>query len=60
MKRGIRFGRKRKLAAHHVLEALARRARGETLASIATSYGVAPSMICRLRSKADGRAEQRK
>ena len=48
MAMGIRFGRKRKLNDYQRREAMKRRANGETLASIAKSYGVAISMISRL------------
>ena len=46
---GVKFGRPRKLSDYQRAEAVKRRARGdETLTAIAKSYGVAPSMICRL------------
>jgi DNA invertase Pin-like site-specific DNA recombinase len=38
--RGVRFGRKPKLTAHQVQEALARRQAGEALAEIGRSYNV--------------------
>jgi DNA invertase Pin-like site-specific DNA recombinase len=41
--RGVRFGRKPKLTAHQVQEALARRERGEALAEIGRSYNVSHS-----------------
>jgi DNA invertase Pin-like site-specific DNA recombinase len=46
--RGVRFGRKPTLTAHQQQEALARRARGETLVDIARSYAVSHSTISRL------------
>jgi DNA invertase Pin-like site-specific DNA recombinase len=46
--RGIRFGRKPKLAVHQRVEALARRAAGEALADIGRSYNVSHSTISRL------------
>jgi DNA invertase Pin-like site-specific DNA recombinase len=46
--RGIKFGRKPKLTKHQQSEALARRAAGETLTAIATSYNVSYMTICRL------------
>jgi DNA invertase Pin-like site-specific DNA recombinase len=48
MAAGIKFGRKRKLSDCQRAEAIKRRAAGETLASIAKSYGVDISMISRL------------
>jgi DNA invertase Pin-like site-specific DNA recombinase len=48
MAKGVKFGRKRKLSDYQRAEAIKRRAAGETLASIAKSYGVAISMISRL------------
>jgi DNA invertase Pin-like site-specific DNA recombinase len=45
---GVKFGRKRKLSDYQRAEAVKRRDAGETLASIAKSYGVAISMISRL------------
>jgi DNA invertase Pin-like site-specific DNA recombinase len=45
---GVKFGRKRKLSDYQRAEAVKRRDVGETLASIAKSYGVATSMISRL------------
>jgi hypothetical protein len=48
---GVRFGRKLKLSPEQRLEAVARRAAGETLMSIADSYGVHFSMISRLPSQ---------
>jgi len=44
----IKFGRKRKLSDYQRAEAIKRRAAGETLASIAKSYGVHLAMISRL------------
>jgi DNA invertase Pin-like site-specific DNA recombinase len=46
--RGVRFGRKRKLTAHQVQEALTRRQAGEALAEIGRSYNVSHSTISRL------------
>ena len=48
MAEGVKFGRKRKLSDYQRAEAVKRRAAGETLTSIAKSYGVAISMISRL------------
>ncbi len=48
MAAGVKFGRKPKLSTYQRTEALKRRAVGETLTSIAKSYGVAISMILRL------------
>ena len=48
MAAGVKFGRKRKLTDYQRAEAVKRRAAGETLASIAKSYGVDISMISRL------------
>jgi DNA invertase Pin-like site-specific DNA recombinase len=48
MANGVKFGRKRKLSDYQRAEAIKRRAAGETLASIARSYGVDLSMISRL------------
>lgn len=48
MANGVKFGRKRKLSDYQRNEAIKRRSDGETLASIAKSYGVAISMISRL------------
>ncbi len=47
--RGVRLGRKPKLTAHQVREALARREAGESLTEIARSYAVSHSTISRLR-----------
>jgi DNA invertase Pin-like site-specific DNA recombinase len=52
MAAGVKFGRKRKLSDYQRVEALKRRAAGETLAAIAKSYGVDISMISRLQWKA--------
>jgi DNA invertase Pin-like site-specific DNA recombinase len=49
MANGVKFGRKPKLSDYQRIEALKRRATGETLASIARSYAVDISMISRLR-----------
>lgn len=48
MAAGVKFGRKPKLSPYQRKEALKRRAKGETLASIAKSYAVDISMISRL------------
>jgi DNA invertase Pin-like site-specific DNA recombinase len=48
MAAGVKFGRKRKLSDYQRAEAIKRRAAGETLASIAKSYGVHLAMISRL------------
>jgi DNA invertase Pin-like site-specific DNA recombinase len=48
MAAGVKFGRKRKLSDYQRAEAIKRRSKGETLAAIAKSYGVAISMISRL------------
>jgi DNA invertase Pin-like site-specific DNA recombinase len=48
MARGVRFGRKPKLSAFQITEALARREAGEALADIGRSYGVSHSTISRL------------
>jgi DNA invertase Pin-like site-specific DNA recombinase len=48
MAAGVRFGRKRKLSDFQRVEAIRRRAAGESLAEIAKSYAVSESMICRL------------
>ncbi|MGA8699574.1 MAG: hypothetical protein WB689_38275 [Xanthobacteraceae bacterium] len=45
MAAGVKFGRKRKLSDYQRAEAIKRRAAGETLASIAKSYGVHLAMI---------------
>ena len=45
---GVKFGRKPKLSDYQRAEAIKRRAAGETLASIAKSYGVHVTMISRL------------
>jgi len=44
----VRFGRKPKLTAHQVREALARKASGEALAEIGRSFNVSHSTISRL------------
>ena len=41
--RGVRFGRKPKLTAHQIAEAMARRANGEALADIGRSFNVSHS-----------------
>jgi DNA invertase Pin-like site-specific DNA recombinase len=48
--RGVRFGRKPKLTMHQRQEALARRANGEALVEIASSYAVSHSTISRLHA----------
>jgi DNA invertase Pin-like site-specific DNA recombinase len=48
MAAGVKFGRKPKLSPYQRAEAIKRRAAGETLTSIARSYGVAISMISRM------------
>lgn len=48
MARGVRFGRKSKLTAHQVAEALSRREAGEALTEIGRSYNVSHSTISRL------------
>ena len=48
--RGIRLGRKPKLTAHQIREALARREAGEPLTEIGRSYNVSHSTISRLRA----------
>jgi DNA invertase Pin-like site-specific DNA recombinase len=48
MDRGVKFGRKPKLTAHQIAEALARRANGEGLVEIGRSYNVSHSTISRL------------
>src|SRR5215472_281062 len=48
MAAGVKFGCKRKLSDYQRAEAIKRRAAGETLTSIAKSYGVDISMISRL------------
>jgi hypothetical protein len=45
MAAGVKFGRKRKLSDYQRDDAVKRRAAGETLASIAKSYGVHLAMI---------------
>jgi DNA invertase Pin-like site-specific DNA recombinase len=46
--RGVKFGRKPALTAHQRSEALARRARGESLVEIARTFNVSHSTISRL------------
>jgi DNA invertase Pin-like site-specific DNA recombinase len=48
MARGVAFGRKPKLSAFQIAEALARREAGEALTDIGRSYGVSHSTISRL------------
>jgi DNA invertase Pin-like site-specific DNA recombinase len=50
--RGVRFGRKPKLSAFQVQEALRRREAGESLVDIGRSYGVSHSTISRLPAEA--------
>jgi hypothetical protein len=49
MARGVRFGRKPKLTAFQVAEAIRRREAGEATTAIGRSYGVSHSTISRLR-----------
>jgi DNA invertase Pin-like site-specific DNA recombinase len=49
MARGVRFGRKPKLTAFQISEAIRRRDAGEALTDIGRSYGVSHSTISRLR-----------
>src|SRR5262249_25841781 len=49
--RGVQFGRKPKLSAFQIAEALARRANGEAITEIDRSYGVSHSTISRLASE---------
>jgi DNA invertase Pin-like site-specific DNA recombinase len=51
MANGVKFGRKRKLSDYQRAEAIKRRAAGETLTAIATSYGVHVSTISRLEPR---------
>jgi DNA invertase Pin-like site-specific DNA recombinase len=46
--RGVKFGRKPKLSAYQIAEALKRRTNGEALTEIGRSYGVSHSTISRL------------
>jgi DNA invertase Pin-like site-specific DNA recombinase len=46
--RGVKFGRKPKLSAFQIKEALARREAGEPLVEIGRTYGVSHSTISRL------------
>ena len=46
--RGVRFGRRLKLTAHQIAEALQRREAGEALVEIGRSYNVSHSTISRL------------
>jgi hypothetical protein len=46
--RGVRFGRKLKLTAHQIAEALQRREAGEALVEIGRGYNVSHSTISRL------------
>jgi DNA invertase Pin-like site-specific DNA recombinase len=48
MQNGVRFGRKPKLSEYQRSEALKRRNNGETLSTIAKSYGVSTSLVSRL------------
>jgi DNA invertase Pin-like site-specific DNA recombinase len=52
--RGTKFGRKPKLTAHQMAEALARRQAGEALVEIGRSYNVSHSTISRLQPAATG------
>jgi DNA invertase Pin-like site-specific DNA recombinase len=49
MARGVRFGRKPKLSAFQIAEAIRRREAGEPMTGIGRSYGVSHSTISRLR-----------
>jgi len=49
MARGVRFGRKPKLTAFQIAEAIRRREAGEAMSDIGRSYGVSHSTISRLR-----------
>jgi DNA invertase Pin-like site-specific DNA recombinase len=49
MARGVRFGRKPKLTAFQVTEAIRRREAGEAMTDIGRSYGVSHSTISRLQ-----------
>ena len=49
MARGVRFGRKPKLTAFQIAEAIRRREAGEAMTEIGRSYGVSHSTISRLR-----------
>src|SRR3984893_3913256 len=49
MARGVRFGRKPKLTAFQIAEAIRRRDAGEAMTDIGRSYGVSHSIISRLR-----------
>jgi hypothetical protein len=46
-----KFGRKPKLTAHQIREALARKAQGEALTEIGRTFGVSHSTISRLRKE---------
>ncbi len=59
MARGVRFGRKVKLSAFQVQEALRRREAGESLVDIGRSYGVSHSTISRLPAEAGPTAGSR-
>jgi DNA invertase Pin-like site-specific DNA recombinase len=48
MARGVRFGRKPKLTAHQVAEAIRRREQGEAMTDIGRSYNVSHQTISRL------------
>jgi DNA invertase Pin-like site-specific DNA recombinase len=49
MARGVRFGRKPKLTAFQIAEAIRRREAGEAMTDIGRSYGVSHSTISRLQ-----------
>jgi hypothetical protein len=49
MARGVRFGRKPKLSAFQIAEAIKRREAGEPMTDIGRSYGVRHSTISRSR-----------
>src|SRR5262249_22651744 len=52
--RGVRFGRKRKLSAFQIAEAIARPEAGEALIDIGRSYNVSHSTISRLAGAGGG------
>jgi DNA invertase Pin-like site-specific DNA recombinase len=51
MSRGVRFGRKPKLTAFQIAEAIRRRDAGEAMADIGRSYGVSHSTVSRFMSR---------
>jgi hypothetical protein len=56
MARGKRFGRKPRLTAHQITEAMRRRDAGEPLTEIAKTYNVSHSTISRLPYKGNSEA----